>query len=126
LTELGRRSCGAGVPGWLNATVPDERLELLDGVTYPKPLAELLEAAYETYSKGHPWVADHQLRPKSVVRDMYERAMTFVEYVGFYRLARSEGLLLRYLTDAYRRFDALCRSPPATTSSTTSWSGWAN
>ena len=47
------------------------------------------------------------LRPKSVVRDMYERAMTFVEYVGFYRLARSEGLLLRYLTDAYRRFDAL-------------------
>ncbi len=52
--------------------------------------------------------------------------MTFVEYVGFYRLARSEGLLLRYLTDAYRRFDALCRSPPATTSSTTSWSGWAN
>ena len=52
--------------------------------------------------------------------------MTFVEYVGFYRLARSEGLLLRYLTDAYRRFDALCRRPPATTSSTTSWSGWAN
>nr|MBA2774050.1 DUF3516 domain-containing protein [Nocardioidaceae bacterium] len=80
----------------------DERLELLDEVTYPKPLAELLEAAYESYRLGHPWVADHQLRPKSVVRDMYERAMTFVEYVGFYRLARSEGLLLRYLTDAYR------------------------
>ncbi len=80
----------------------DERMELLDDVTHPKPLAELLEAAYETYRTGHPWVADHQLRPKSVVRDMYERAMTFVEYVGFYRLARSEGLLLRYLTDAYR------------------------
>ena len=80
----------------------DERLELLDEVTYPRPLAELLEAAYESYRLGHPWVADHQLRPKSVVRDMYERAMTFVEYVGFYRLARSEGLVLRYLTDAYR------------------------
>ncbi|MGI8994385.1 MAG: DUF3516 domain-containing protein, partial [Nocardioidaceae bacterium] len=80
----------------------DERLELLDDVTYPRPLAGLLEAAYETYRLGHPWVADHQLRPKSVVRDMYERAMTFVEYVGFYRLARSEGLVLRYLTDAYR------------------------
>ncbi len=80
----------------------DERIELLDEVTHPKPLAELLQAAYETYRTGHPWVADHPLRPKSVVRDMYERAMTFVEYVGFYGLARSEGLLLRYLTDAYR------------------------
>ena len=80
----------------------DERMELLDEVTHPKPLAELLEAAYETYRTGHPWVADHPLRPKSVVRDMYERAMTFVEYVGFYGLARSEGLVLRYLADAYR------------------------
>ena len=80
----------------------DERIELLDEVTHPQPLAELLEAAYETYRKGHPWVADHPLRPKSIVRDMYERAMTFVEYVGFYGLARSEGLVLRYLTDAYR------------------------
>ncbi len=80
----------------------DERIELLDDVTYPKPLEELLEAAYETYRKGHPWVADHPLRPKSIVRDMYERAMTFVEYVGFYGLARSEGLVLRYLADAFR------------------------
>ncbi|MGE0299540.1 MAG: DUF3516 domain-containing protein, partial [Pseudonocardia sp.] len=35
-------------------------------------------------------------------RDMYERSMTFVEYVGFYGLARSEGLVLRYLADTYR------------------------
>ena len=28
--------------------------------------------------------------------------MNFVEYVGFYSLARSEGLVLRYLADAYR------------------------
>ena len=28
--------------------------------------------------------------------------MTFTDYVGFYGLARSEGLLLRYLTDAYK------------------------
>jgi hypothetical protein len=80
----------------------EQRLELLDGVTHPMPLADLLEAAYEMYRRGHPWVADHALAPKSVVRDMYERAMTFVEYVGFYGLARSEGLVLRYLADAYR------------------------
>ncbi len=80
----------------------DERMELLDSVTHPKPLAELLEAAYNLYKRGHPWVAEHELSPKSVVRDMYERAMTFVDYVGFYNLARSEGLVLRYLADAYK------------------------
>lgn len=80
----------------------DERMSLLEDVTHPKPLEELLNAAYSTYRRGHPWVSEHQLSPKSVVRDMYERAMTFVEYVGYYGLARSEGLVLRYLADAYR------------------------
>jgi len=80
----------------------DQRMELLEEVTHPKPLAELLEAAFTTYRRGHPWVADHHLSPKSVVRDMYERAMTFAEYVSHYQLARSEGLVLRYLADAYK------------------------
>jgi superfamily II RNA helicase len=80
----------------------EERMVLLENVTYPKPLAELLNAAYETYRRGHPWVADYPLSPKSVARDMFERAMTFTEYVGFYQLARSEGLVLRYLADAYK------------------------
>jgi superfamily II RNA helicase len=80
----------------------EQRIELLDEVTHPKPLADLLDAAYEMYRRGHPWVADHELSPKSVVRDMYERAMTFTEYVAYYGLSRSEGLVLRYLADAYR------------------------
>ncbi len=88
----------------------EARMDLLESVTWPKPLAELLDAAFETYRTGHPWVADHQLSPKSVVRDMYERAMTFTEYVNFYGLARSEGLVLRYLADAYR---ALRQSVPS-------------
>ncbi|HEY3735543.1 MAG TPA: DUF3516 domain-containing protein [Streptosporangiaceae bacterium] len=80
----------------------EERMELLEQVTYPMPLADLLEGAYDIYRQGHPWVADYQLAPKSVVRDMYERAQTFVEYIGFYGLARGEGLVLRYLADAYK------------------------
>lgn len=80
----------------------EERMELLDDVTHPKPLEELLDAAYEMYRRGHPWVADYHLSPKSVVRDMYEKAMTFTEYVSFYQLARSEGLVLRYLADVYK------------------------
>ena len=80
----------------------EERMELLDDVTYPQPLAELLHGAYETYRRGHPWVADHELRPKSIARDLYQASMTFTEYVAFYGLARSEGLVLRYLADAYK------------------------
>ena len=80
----------------------DERMELLEEITHPRPLAELLEGAYETYRKGHPWVGDHELSPKSVARDMFERAMNFVEFVNFYGLARSEGLVLRYLADVYK------------------------
>ena len=87
----------------------DERIELLEDVTWPRPLAELLERAYETYRRGHPWVADYELSPKSVARDMYERALSFAELVGFYGLARSEGLVLRYLADAYK---ALRRTVP--------------
>ena len=80
----------------------DERMELLDDVTWPKPLEELLEHTYELYRQRHPWVSEDALSPKSVVRDMYERAMTFGEYVAFYGLTRSEGLVLRYLGDAFR------------------------
>jgi hypothetical protein len=80
----------------------EERLELLDSVTYPKPLEDTLEGAYELYRRGHPWVLDYALSPKSVVRDMYERALTFTEYVAYYGLSRSEGLVLRYLADAYK------------------------
>jgi superfamily II RNA helicase len=80
----------------------EERMALLDDVTHPRPLNDLLEAAYQMYRRGHPWVSEHTLSPKSVARDLYERAMTFTEYVSFYGLARSEGLVLRYLADAYK------------------------
>jgi hypothetical protein len=80
----------------------DERMALLEEITYPKPLEELLAQAFETFASSQPWVRDFELSPKSVVRDMYERAMSFAELVSFYQLARSEGLVLRYLSDAYR------------------------
>ncbi|GGK87328.1 DEAD/DEAH box helicase [Salinibacterium xinjiangense] len=80
----------------------DQRMELLEQVTWPKPLEELLDAAFEQYSATQPWIGDFALSPKSVVRDMYERAMTFADFTGFYQLAPREGLVLRYLSDAYR------------------------
>jgi superfamily II RNA helicase len=80
----------------------DERMALLDEITWPQPLAELLEATYEIYRQTHPWLPEDALQPKSIVREMYEQGMTFTDFVSRYQLARSEGLVLRYLTDAYR------------------------
>ena len=80
----------------------EERLELLDRCHLPEAAEDMLEGAYELYRRGHPWVLDYALSPKSVVRDMYERALTFTEYVAYYGLSRSEGLVLRYLADAYK------------------------
>ena len=80
----------------------DERMELLEEITWPKPLDDLLAQAYEVFASSQPWIRDFELSPKSVVRDMFERACSFGEYVSLYQLARSEGLVLRYLSDAYR------------------------
>ncbi|MEU6120223.1 DUF3516 domain-containing protein [Streptomyces sp. NPDC047117] len=83
----------------------EDRMERLMDVEYPKPLEELLSHAYGLYRRSHPWVGDHPLSPKSVIRDMYERAMTFTEFVSFYELARTEGIVLRYLASAYKALD---------------------
>ena len=80
----------------------DERMEALEEVSYPKPLEALLAQAYEVFASSQPWVRDFELSPKSVVRDMFERALSFAEFIFMYQLARSEGLVLRYLSDAYR------------------------
>ena len=87
----------------------DERIDALDKLEHPKPLRDWTYDRFDAYRAVHPWVADHNVRPKSVARDCFERAMTFGEYVAHYGLARSEGTLLRYLSDAYR---GLVRSVP--------------
>jgi superfamily II RNA helicase len=80
----------------------DERMELLEQVTHPQPLGEELGDALRVHRETHPWVRESDLSPKSVVRDMWERGLSFTEVVAFYGVARSEGLLLRYLSDVVR------------------------
>jgi superfamily II RNA helicase len=77
-------------------------MALLEEVTWPQPLAELLVPAFEIYRETHPWLPVDTLDPKSIVREMYEQGMGFTDFVARYKIARSEGLLLRYLSDAYR------------------------
>ncbi|HEX7351800.1 DEAD/DEAH box helicase [Brachybacterium sp.] len=79
-----------------------ERMTRLDEVSWPKPLEEDLEAALEIYARTRPWVQAADLSPKSVVREIYETGQTFSEFVQRYGLQRSEGIVLRYLSDAYQ------------------------
>lgn len=79
-----------------------ERMDRLQRVTYPQPLKDFLEDRYAAYCQEIPWARDYELSPKSIVRDMLETSSNFNEYISRYRLDRSEGMLLHYLSDAYR------------------------
>ena len=80
----------------------EERMAALEDVTWPRPLASLLGDAFAVYVRANPWIGDQEISPKSVVREMIENALTFTGIVGRYDVGRSEGIVLRYLTDAYR------------------------
>ena len=83
----------------------EERKERLQDVTYPKPLEDLLDTAFATYCAEVPWANDYELSPKSVLRDMLEGANDFKGYIQKLNIARSEGILLRYLAEAFRSLD---------------------
>ncbi len=83
----------------------EERMERLERVTYPQPDLDLVEQAFDRFHAIHPWVHRGDLRPKSIGREMVESYLGFVDYVRHYGLQRSEGVLLRYLSQLYRTLD---------------------
>lgn len=80
----------------------EERIAKLEELEYPKPNRDFIYDTFNAFAKKHPWVGAENIRPKSIARDMVERFMSFSEYVKEYGLERSEGLLLRYLSDVYK------------------------
>ncbi len=80
----------------------DERMAELEKVEYPKPNRDFVYATFNEFAARHPWVGQENIRPKSVAREMVEKFMTFPDYVREYELQRSEGLVLRYLSEAYK------------------------
>ena len=88
----------------------EERMTRLAEVTWPKPEAEFIEPAFDVFARHHPWVGHLRPSPKSIVRDMLEHVDTFNQFVSRYGLKRSEGLVLRYMTDCYK---ALVQTVPA-------------
>jgi superfamily II RNA helicase len=90
----------------------DERIAELEKITYPKPNAALIYATFDEFARVHPWVAHQNIRPKSIAREMIESFLSFDEYIKEYDLQRSEGTLLRYLSEVTRVVEQTV--PPAT------------
>ena len=80
----------------------EERMEKLEEVEHPKPLREFIYDTFNAFVAAHPWAGQETVRPKSVAREMYERYLSFAEYVRAYELQRSEGLLLRHLSQVWK------------------------
>ncbi|MFL5414191.1 MAG: DEAD/DEAH box helicase [Myxococcales bacterium] len=79
-----------------------DRMEQLEKVEWPKPLREFVYDTFNAFADRHPWVGAEDVRPKSIARELFERGSSFDDYVREYGLQRSEGVLLRYLNDAYK------------------------
>lgn len=80
----------------------EERMEKLEGIEHPKPLREFLYDTFNAFAAAHPWIGQENVRPKSIVREMHERFLSFSDYVRDYGLERAEGLLLRHLMQVWK------------------------
>lgn len=80
----------------------DERIAKLDELEYPKPQREFIYDTFNTFAAAHPWVEGENVKPKSIAREMFERYMSFADYIKEYGLQRSEGLLLRHLSQVWK------------------------
>jgi len=89
----------------------EQRMEQLERVEHDKPLETFVYDTFNAFRATRPWLRGDNVRPKSVARDILERFMSFNEYVNEYGLGRSEGVLLRYLSQAYK---AIVQNVPAT------------
>ncbi len=83
----------------------EERMARLEEVSHPKPLAEWLAVQFDIFARLHPWVGREDIAPKSIGREMVEGFASFNDYVRLYQLQRSEGVLLRYLSQLYRTLE---------------------
>jgi hypothetical protein len=87
----------------------EERIEELDKLEYPKPDRDFVYNTFNDFVDRHPWVGQDNIRPKSIVREMFESFSSFGDYIRSYDLERAEGLLLRHINGVFR---VLARTVP--------------
>lgn len=80
----------------------DQRMEELEKLEYPKPRREFIYDTFNAFADKHPWVGQENIRPKSIVREMFEQFRTFADYIKDYELQRAEGVLLRHINSTFK------------------------
>jgi hypothetical protein len=80
----------------------DKRMEELEKCEYPKPNREFVYSTFNAFADRHPWVGQENIRPKSIVREMFEDFRSFADYIKLYELQRAEGVLLRHLNSVFK------------------------
>jgi hypothetical protein len=80
----------------------NERISRLEELEYPKPCRDFIYNTFNQFAALHPWVGQENIRPKSIVREMFENFRSFAEYINDYELHRAEGVLLRHLSSVYK------------------------
>jgi hypothetical protein len=80
----------------------DQRMEELEKLEHPKPNREFVYSTFNAFAAQHPWVGQENIRPKSIVREMFEEFRSFSDYIKLYELQRAEGVLLRHLNSVFK------------------------
>jgi superfamily II RNA helicase len=83
----------------------EQRIAELDAMEWPKPNRDFIYATFNAFAERHPWVGETNIKPKSIARELVETASGFDDYVREYGLQRSEGVLMRYLSQAYKTLE---------------------
>ena len=80
----------------------DKRMEELEKLEYPKPNREFIYSTFNAFADKHPWIGQENIRPKSIVREMFEEFRSFADYIKIYELQRAEGVLLRHINSVFK------------------------
>ena len=92
----------------------EERIERLDALEWPKPNRDFIYETFNAFSERHPWVGAQNVHPKGIAREMYEGFAAFPDYVRSLGLERSEGVLLRYLSQVWKTMAETVPAPART------------
>ncbi len=98
-----RRDKGELIAKWKAEGVEyDERMQRLEGVTWPKPKSEWIYQTFNMFAELHPWVGHDNIRPKAIAHELLQRFCSFDDYVRDLGVQRAEGVLLRYFSQVYK------------------------
>jgi hypothetical protein len=86
-----------------------ERMEAVQDISWPRPEEDFIYGTFNAFIDARPWMSGEVVRPKTIARELFEGWSSFTDYIRDLGLERSEGVLLRYLSQVYK---TLVRSIP--------------